>query len=146
MKTLKLLIAAGLISVFGASASQAFDPAEVQLVVNDQRDCPWYDLSAADFRGVDVQGVDLEGADLTDARLENADFRDVNLAGAYLTGAKLAGANLKGARLNGTIFYQVDFTGVDLQEVDLANSYCDWATKLPAESGWTCEGVIITRD
>jgi uncharacterized protein YjbI with pentapeptide repeats len=146
MKSWKLLVTAGLITVFSTAASQAFDPTKVQLVVNDQKDCPWCDLSGADFSGVDLQGVSLEGADLTGAQLTGANLTGVNLTGAYFTGADLTGAKLEGAKLSGATFHQVDFSEVDLTGVDLENTYCDWGTNFPAEAGWVCKGVAIERE
>ena len=97
MKIWNLVFTTTMAAAFSANAALAFDPEQVQLVVNNQSDCPWCDLSGADFTGVNFRGVDLKGADLTNAKLVGADFSGASLAGAYFTGADLTGANLNGA-------------------------------------------------
>ncbi len=76
MKRMNSLIAAGLISVAGATGALAYDPSQYQSVQNGQRDCAWCDLSGANLSNIDLAGADLSGADLTEADLSGADLRN----------------------------------------------------------------------
>jgi uncharacterized protein YjbI with pentapeptide repeats len=115
MKRSISLIAASLIVFGGLSGAQAFDEGHLHAVESGQKECP--------------------GCDLSDAYLKDLDLRMVNLAGA----------NLKGAKLTNARFEQVDLSKVSLEGVNLEKTWCDWATKLPAGSGWTCDGIVLIR-
>lgn len=75
--------------------------------------------------GAALTKVDLSGADLTSANVAGTDLSDTNLKGADLDQVDLSGAILKGAQIE--------------------TAYCDWATKLPANSSFVCAGVTIQR-
>jgi uncharacterized protein YjbI with pentapeptide repeats len=146
MKRWNLLIAASLIAVSAATAASAFDPAQVQAVKSGQGDCPWCKLSGADLANVKLTGVDLSGADLTAADLTHAKITKVDLTGADLTGAVLKGADLSGTDLRGADLDQVDLSDVILVGTKLETANCDWATKLPEDSGLSCVGVTIVSN
>jgi uncharacterized protein YjbI with pentapeptide repeats len=124
------LIAASLITFGGLSGAQAFDEGQLQAVKTGQKECSGCDLSNASLNDLDLKKVNLAGA---------------NLEGALLMRSDLAGANLKGAKLTDARLDQVDLTKVSLVGVNLAKAWCNWTTKLPAGSGWTCEGAVLTR-
>jgi uncharacterized protein YjbI with pentapeptide repeats len=124
------LIAASLIAFGGLSGAQAFDEGQLQAVKTGQKECPGCDLSNAYLKDLDLRMVNLAGA---------------NLEGAVFYWSNLAGANLKGAKLTNARFEQVDLSEVSLEGVNLAKAWCDWATKLPAGSGWTCDGIVLVR-
>ena len=130
MKSSIQLFAASLIIFGGLTEVQAFDKGQFQNVQTGQKECTGCDLSNANFYGLDLTRVNFAGA---------------KLDGAVLSRSHLAGANLKGASFTGARIDQIDFTKVNLVGVNLAKAWCDFSTKLPAGSEWTCEGVIITR-
>ena len=130
MKRSILLIAASLIAFGGISGAQAYDKGHLQAIKSGQKECPKCDLAGADLKGADLTKVNLKGADLTGAVLSRARFE----------GANLSGAIFKSARLD-----EVDLTKVDLKNVNLDKAWCGLNTKLPAGSGWSCVGVILTR-
>ncbi len=125
------LIAASLIAFGGISGAQAYDKEQLQAVKSGQKECPGCDLSNAELNDLDLTKVNLAGA---------------NLDGAELSRSSLAGANLKDANLTGTRLDQVDLTKVNLAGVNLAKAWCNWTTKLPSGSGWTCEGAVFTHE
>ncbi len=131
MKRSISLIVASLIAFGGLSGAQAFDPEQLQALKSGYKECPGCDLSNASLNDLDLRKVNLAGA---------------NLDGAELSRSSLAGANLKDANLTGTRLDQVDLTNVSLAGVNLARAWCNWTTKLPAGSGWTCEGAVFTHE
>ena len=131
MKRSISLIVASLIAFGGLSGAQAFDKGQLQAVKSGHKECPGCDLSNAELTDFDLRKVNLAGA---------------NLEGAELSRSILAGANLKGANLTGTRLDQVDLTKVNLTGVNLAKAWCNWTTKLPTGSGWTCDGAVFTRE
>jgi uncharacterized protein YjbI with pentapeptide repeats len=50
------------------------------------------------------------------------------------------GCDLSNAELN-----DLDLTKVNLAGVNLSKAWCNWTTKLPTGSGWTCDGAVFTR-
>ena len=145
MKRWTLLTAAGLFAIAGATQAWAFDETQYQAVKNGQGDCPWCDLSGANLANMDFEGVDLSGADLTEADLTGADLTKVDLSGADLTGAVVTGADLSGADFTAADLDQVDLSSAVLVGAKLERANCDWATKLPQDSGLSCVGVTIER-
>ena len=145
MKRQTLLIAAGLMVITGMTKANAFDNAKYQAVKAGKQACPWCDLSGADFTGVKITGVDLSGANLTDANLSKAAFTKVDLSGADLTSAVLDGTDFSNTNLKGADLDQVDLSGAILVGANIETAYCDWATKLPANTDMVCEGVAIQR-
>jgi len=131
MKRCILVLAAGVMAFGVMTEAQAYDKEQLQAIKSGEKDCPRCDLSNADLHDLDLTKVNLAGA---------------NLEGAVLCRSDLAGANLKGARFAGARIDQVDFTKVKLAGVNLSKAWCNWTTKLPAGSGYTCEGVILTRN
>ena len=145
MKRQTLLIAAGLMVLTGMTEANAFDNAKYQAVKAGKQDCPFCDLSGADFTGVKITGVDLSGANLTDANLSGAAFTKVDLSGADLTAVTVKGTDFSDSNLKGADLDQVDLTKAVLVGTKLESAYCDWATKLPEITGMVCEGVAIQR-
>ena len=131
MKRCILVLAAGVMAFGVMTKAQAYDKEQLQAIKSGEKDCPRCDLSNADLHDLDLTKVNLAGA---------------NLEGAVLCRSDLAGANLKGASFVGARIDQVDFTKVKLAGVNLLKAWCNWTTKLPAGSGYTCEGVILTRN
>ncbi len=136
MKRWTMLIGASLITLAGVTEARAFDPAQYQAVKSGQTDCPMCDLSGANLTDVDFTDADLAKADLTNANLAGAELMRADLKGAILTGA-----NFTGARLD-----QVDLTGAILTGANLEKAWCNYSTKLPAGSGWSCGGAIMQRE
>ncbi|MDH3265116.1 MAG: pentapeptide repeat-containing protein [Paracoccaceae bacterium] len=146
MKRWTLITAASLFAFAAAAQAWAFDEAQYQAVKSGQGDCPWCDLSGADLATVKFAGADLSGADLTEADLSGADLTKADLSGADLTGAVLTGADLSGADFTAADLDQVDLSGAVLVGAKLERANCDWATKLPQDSGLSCVGVTIERE
>ncbi len=131
MKRCILVLAAGVMAFGVMTEAQAYDKKQLQAIKSGEKDCPRCDLSNADLHDLDLTNVNFAGA---------------NLEGAVLYRADLSGANLKGARFKGARLDQVDFTKVKLAGANLSKAWCNWNTKLPAGSGYKCEGVILKRD
>lgn len=146
MKRWTMLIGASLITLAGVTEARAFDPAQYQAVKSGQTDCPMCDLSGANLTNANLTGVDLWAADFTDADLAKADLTNANLAGALLMRANLKGAILTGANFTGARLDQTDLTGAILTGANLEKAWCNYGTKLPAGSGWSCGGVIMQRE
>ena len=109
----KTALAAALISLWVATPPQAFDPAQLDVLLDGvERWNAWraanpetpVDLTEAPLDGMsldeaDLRGADLGGANLAGASLAYAVLIDANLGGADVTGADFFGARLEGARL-----------------------------------------------
>jgi uncharacterized protein YjbI with pentapeptide repeats len=145
MKRQILLLAAGLLMLAGATNAYAYDELKYQAIKNGKKMCQWCDLKGADLRKIRLSGVDLSGSDFTGANLAGASLTKVDLSGADLTSATVAGADLSGSNLKGADLDQVDLSGANIKGAQIETAYCDWATKLPANSGFVCAGVTIQR-
>lgn len=145
MKARKRIIAASVVALVASAGAYAYDQNQYASVKGGQADCAWCDLSGADLKNVDFTGADLSGANLTGADISGANLAKADLSGADLTGAVVAGTDLSGSSLAGADLDQVDLSNAILVGTVLETAYCDWATKLPAESELTCAGVTIER-
>jgi len=125
-----LVLAAGVMAIGAMNEALAYDTKQLQAIKSGEKDCSRCDLSNADLQELDLKKVNFAGA---------------NLEGAVLYRSDLAGANLKGARFTGARLDQVDLTKVELAGVNLSKAWCNWTTKLPAGSSYTCEGVVLSR-
>jgi uncharacterized protein YjbI with pentapeptide repeats len=137
------IIVAALMVIAATSGASAFDEAHYQKVKNGARSCTWCDLKGADFRNIRLSGVDLSGADLTGANMADAALTKIDLSGADLTSAVVTGADLSGTNLKGADLDQVDLSNAILKGAQIETAYCDWATRLPENSGYVCSGVTI---
>lgn len=143
MKRQILLLAAGLMTLAGATNTNAYNGAQYQSVKNGKQSCQWCDLKGADFRKAKLSGIDLFGANLTDANLAGAVFTNVDLSRVYFTGADLSGAAFMSTTFAGAHLEGVDLTIIDAPGANFETAYCDWQTKLP--EGWACSGTVLER-
>lgn len=146
MKRWTMLIGASLITLAEVGGVRAFDPAQYQAVKSGQTHCQMCDLSGANLANAKLVGVDLWAANLADAKLANADLTKANLAGTDLMRADLDGTILTDAILTGARLDQVDLSSAVLTGANLAGAWCNYGTKLPAGSGWSCQSVVMQRE
>lgn len=147
MKYLNSIATASAITLLtGLTQVNAYDQDQYQAVKDGQKNCPYCDLSAADLTNIDFTGSNLSGADLTDANLTNGNLTKANLSGADLTRVKLVDTVLMDTNFMHVELDEVDLSGVDLTNtLNLDKSYCNWDTKIPENSDWVCEGVVIQQ-
>ena len=101
MKMKRTLTALTVAATMFASSASAFDPADLQKLL-DTGNCYQCNLAGATLAGADLVGVNLEGANLRGVNLEGANLTDAFLRGADLEGAKLDFAYMSGVILCNT--------------------------------------------